>query len=209
MPLGCSTHIHHVLIHDQTNRNIIPCHAHPHSVRERMKDPRLRGADLYVARLGRPTNATEHSRPVAKYKVLAQNLPGHTEASTVCSSTFSKATTGSLHDELVNPNPRQIIPTKSSATSQPSARATDSKPCYRCIEYMHSAGIARVFWTDGNGCWKSDKVRNLVVALQSPHPESGSFFVTKHEVLLLKRLFDRDQTDAGKLGSSHSGRSHK
>lgn len=150
--LGCSTHIQHVLIHDQTNRNIIPCHAHPHSVRERMKDPRIGGADLYVARLGRPTIATKHSRPVATSKVLAQSLAEHTEASTVCSSTISKATTGSLHDELVNPNPRQSTPTKPSATSQPSARATDSKPCYRCVEYMHSAEIAIVFWTDENGC---------------------------------------------------------
>ncbi|KAF1352251.1 hypothetical protein BDV97DRAFT_397289 [Delphinella strobiligena] len=192
-----------------TNRNIIPCHAHTHSVQERMKDPRLRGADLYVARLGRPTNATKHSRPVTKSKVLAKSLPNYMEASTVCSSIIGKATTGSLHDELVNPNPRQIIPTKPTATSQPSARATDSQPCYRCIEYMHSVGITRVFWTDENGRWKSDKVRNLVVALQSPHPESGSVFVTKHEVLLLKRLFDRDQTDAGNLGSTHSGRSRK
>jgi hypothetical protein len=60
---------------------------------------------------------------------------------------------------------------------------------------MASVGIKRVFWTTGAGTWESAKVRDLVDELdklgleQSPDAATtlGSAFVTKHEVLMLRR----------------------
>ena len=60
---------------------------------------------------------------------------------------------------------------------------------------MHSAGIKRVFWTNTKGEWESAKVQQLVDALESSGDGEGEgdegkvsgFFVTKHEVLMLKR----------------------
>jgi len=73
---------------------------------------------------------------------------------------------------------------------------------------MHSVGIKRVFWTNSKGEWDGGKVRDLVDALElsgsSPDPSDGDgcginggasggatgngVFVTKHEVLMLRRL---------------------
>ena len=62
---------------------------------------------------------------------------------------------------------------------------------------MHSAGIKRVFWTNAKGEWEGAKVQQLVDALESGGVGVGngngdkgkvsSLFVTKHEVLMLKR----------------------
>lgn len=69
----------------------------------------------------------------------------------------------------------------------------ESRPCYRCISYMHSVGIKRVFWTSSEGRWEGAKVRDLVDHLEGTATTSGDplglpVFVTKHEVLLLRRL---------------------
>lgn len=62
---------------------------------------------------------------------------------------------------------------------------------------MHSVGIKRVFWTNVEGQWEGAKVRDLVEALEGGGGEEASdegarvdkgAFVTKHEVLLLKRI---------------------
>lgn len=63
---------------------------------------------------------------------------------------------------------------------------------------MHSAGIKRVFWTNNEGQWECEKVRELVDALDGPMSlddggstgpsGTGSVYVTKSEVLLLKGL---------------------
>lgn len=72
---------------------------------------------------------------------------------------------------------------------------------------MHSVGIRRVFWTNGNGGWDGAKVRDLVDALDrsmSPAgdgdeagergeggmggPVGNGLFITKHEVLMLRRM---------------------
>jgi hypothetical protein len=61
---------------------------------------------------------------------------------------------------------------------------------------MASAGIKRVFWTNDKGDWEGAKVRDLVDALdnmgsQQPGGISAtlsSVFVTKHEVLMLRRM---------------------
>lgn len=72
---------------------------------------------------------------------------------------------------------------------------------------MHSVGIRRAFWTNENGLWESGKVRDLVDAFDRSTItttttdcgfENGGYdvgaavgngvFVTKHEVLMLRRL---------------------
>ena len=62
---------------------------------------------------------------------------------------------------------------------------------------MHSVGIKRVFWTNDAGEWEGGKVRDLVNALDNSMdgvagegkggPIGNGVFVTKHEVLMLKR----------------------
>lgn len=41
-------------------------------------------------------------------------------------------------------------------------RYADSRPCWRCLEWMYWAGIKRVFWTDTEGAWHGDKVTALL-----------------------------------------------
>jgi len=67
---------------------------------------------------------------------------------------------------------------------------------------MHSVGIKRVFWTNDAGEWEGGKVRDLVSALNSSMesvanggdtggrggPMGNGVFVTKHEVLMMRRL---------------------
>lgn len=155
------------------------------SVSERKKHPRLNGADLYVARLG--------------WKGPSGNSQccDTTDDLDTSSPIPSKALTGSLHDELTRPPPvsKPIVSlTEADAEKQPSVLA--SRPCYRCISYMNSVGIKRVFWTTDTGAWEGAKVRNLVDALDGL--TSGdtidtatalkNVFVTKHEVLMLRRI---------------------
>jgi hypothetical protein len=65
---------------------------------------------------------------------------------------------------------------------------------------MHAAGIARAFWTNAHGEWECAKVRDLIDALEEEGSGSNSgdgddgkgkdasVFVTKHEVLMLRRV---------------------
>ena len=60
---------------------------------------------------------------------------------------------------------------------------------------MDSVGIKRVFWTNGHGNWECAKVRDLMDALDNicygensnEGNDLGNIFVTKHEVLMLRR----------------------
>ncbi len=175
-----------------------------HRVAERMKDSRLNGADLYVARLGRAGKVNHHNCGCH----LNQSISSVADAAAVVdtggeqknidigASAKPKPLTGSLHEELRFQQPVE----ESNPSVHQNARltATHSRPCYRCISYMHSAGIKREFWTNYQGEWEGGKVRELVDALECPNPSTGevttgqsatgAVYVTKTEVLLLKGL---------------------
>ena len=176
-----------------------------HQVAERTKDARLNGADLYVARLSREGKVNHYECGCQHDKaesIVETTAAGESpERSMVDSSSLNRMQplTGSLHDELRYPTarePKRAAPKAEPAVQQ--ATATYSRPCYRCISYMHSAGIKRVFWTNARGEWEGEKVRELVDALENPKSASsgdptkslggGSVYVTKSEVLMLKGL---------------------
>ena len=152
-----------------------------------MKLPRLNGADIYVARLGWKTQPAAHG----SLACCAED-----DANTDRDS-LSRPSTGSLHDELLNPE-RKSKPATNSVGAANSKRPSvlSSRPCYRCISYMASVGIKRVFWTTDAGVWEGAKVRDLVDALDKLGEEKSSdataalhsVFVTKHEVLMLRRM---------------------
>ena len=175
-----------------------------HQVAERMKDFRLKGADLYVARLAKAGKANhydcgcQYETKSPKAKPGSGNVEdGDPQPEDPGLIPKTKHPTGSLHDELRFPTPSE----KPKSAGKPPAKghhltATHSRPCYRCISYMHSAGIKRVFWTNTKGEWEGGKVRELVDALEAPMPPksdgplgaTGAVYVTKSEVLLLKGL---------------------
>ena len=166
-----------------------------------MKDSRLRGADLYVARLSwkRPSPAPPKSR---------NRRPRGSESTSdraADTNAIERVLTGSLHDELLQPLPPTRPTPERPVATDPMSATLLSRPCYRCISYMDAVGIKRVFWTNGEGGWDGGKVRDLVDGLESRGSvgdcgehggnvgSSGGVagngvFVTKHEVLMLKRL---------------------
>ncbi|KAL8811435.1 MAG: hypothetical protein Q9223_007533 [Gallowayella weberi] len=174
-----------------------------HQVAERMKDPRLNGADLYVARLGKKGHVN-HYDCGCRYDKHTAKSPGtevvdSTEPSPrdSTSSPQAKLPMGSLHEELRFPSSTEKDrPISESGSKSELLTATHSRPCYRCISYMHSAGIKRVFWTNNKGEWEGGKVRDLVDSLEAPLLPSGdgtmggagSIYVTKSEVMMLKGL---------------------
>lgn len=170
-----------------------------------MKVPRLNGADLYVARLGRAGKVDhfdcgcerDQSTALKEGKSNITEVEGN--SAEPANPSKPSTPTGSLHEELRFPSPKQDNkPIPPSESKGPLLTASQSRPCYRCISYMHSAGIKRVFWTNNKGGWEGGKVRDLVDALESPvspggHSSTGasganSVYVTKSEVLLLKGL---------------------
>ncbi|KAL8702915.1 MAG: hypothetical protein Q9201_003921 [Fulgogasparrea decipioides] len=180
-----------------------------HHTAERMKDSRLNGADLYVARLGRVWKndhfdcCCPHNDPMvaADDATIVKRGSEEQQLTDPKTSPKMKPLTGSLHEELRFPSPSDETsrPTAqhSVSESKPIFTASYSKPCYRCVSYMHSAGIKRVYWTNDDGEWEGGKVRDLVDALEGPMPldknvstggaaGAGSIYVTKSEVLMLK-----------------------
>lgn len=65
---------------------------------------------------------------------------------------------------------------------------------------MRAVGIRRVFWTNDSGGWEGGKVKDLVDGLDGVATESATgeqegggpmgngVFVTKHEVLMMRRI---------------------
>ena len=154
------------------------------SMMERKQCPRLSGADLYVARLGWCVPAKGGSAECCDALPRAEDVKPERQAS------------GSLHDELLDPNPRHGSTAAAAAQHDEHERwVRESRPCYRCVAYMSSAGIKRVFWTTKAGKWEGAKVRDLVDALDGlgsgdmvdVHATAGEVFVTKHEMLMLRR----------------------
>lgn len=191
-----------------------------------MKHPRLNGADLYVARLGWRKDAANTKRGKESKSGRAASTCGavslppsedglssqapenaDTSALSTASATLGGPVERSLHDELRNPHPRpRTIPQPAAANAErfDCGAVHASRPCYRCVAYMHSVGIRRVFWTNEEGEWEGGKVRDLVDALEGSGasavgdedgeglggPTGNGVFVTKHEVLnlMLRRL---------------------
>ncbi|KAH3917613.1 hypothetical protein HBH56_042670 [Parastagonospora nodorum] len=170
----------------QNESMLMPTGQTGRSTRDRTKLPRLHGADLYVARLGWTFQSS-----VNESVACCVDLDDGAQAESP-----PRPSTGSLHEELRNPDfeakPAQKAPSRVDET-EPSVHS--SRPCYRCISFMASVGIKRVFWTTGFGTWESAKVRDLVDALDNLGLEQPSnaaatlsnVFVTKHEVLMLRR----------------------
>jgi deoxycytidylate deaminase len=156
------------------------------SIRSRTKLPRLHGADLYVARLGWKVQGSSNQS-------VACCMDGEEGAE---EEPPPHIYTGSLHEELLNPHNHTTSTAKTPINAKEKEPSVlSSRPCYRCISYMLSAGIKRVFWTTGSGTWESAKVRDLVDALDNLGLEQpleaaatlSNIFVTKHEVLMLRR----------------------
>jgi hypothetical protein len=156
------------------------------SSQDRTKLPRLCGADLHVARLGwKPPDSSLESIPC--YMVP------HTD---VEANPSPRVATGSLYEELWNPH---IQPRPDTTTTDKPGEKHPSvlslRPCYRCITYISSVGIKRVFWTTSTGAWECAKVRDLVDAMDNVglgQPSNvatmlSNVFFTKHEVLMLRR----------------------
>jgi hypothetical protein len=176
-----------------------------HSSRERKKHPRLNGADLYVARIGwcktdAHVNAKRSNR--LEQSAILNPSPSSPESETTVSPSTTSISPGRLHDELLTPGPSAGEVSKRERASFVADLSTvrASRPCYRCISYMHAVGIKRVFWTNDAGQWEGGKVRELVDALDRSMesiaggqgdglggPLGNGVFVTKHEVLMLKR----------------------
>lgn len=154
------------------------------SVTDRKKYPRLVGADLYVARLGwkaPPNNANSCCGSPKELDDISTSPP--------------KPLTGSLHDELINPVSKSTSTISLPVTLEKQPSVLASRPCYRCISYMNSVGIKRVFWTTDTGMWEGAKVRDLIDAMEDlacadttdTAAAVNNVFVTKHEVLMLRR----------------------
>ncbi|KAI0127296.1 hypothetical protein BJ170DRAFT_694111 [Xylariales sp. AK1849] len=164
---------------------------------DRKKHPKLIGADIYVTRLLNYAPPKQETVPGAENDM--QTGDGELQYEMVCPSPTLPASsfpTGSLHDDVIckeaKPHPSASTTTDTSL----SMKATESRPCYRCVAYMDSVGIKRVSWTNAKGDWESAKVRDLVDLLEGTSAvsfgEGGSgvgLFVTKHEVLKLRRVF--------------------
>ncbi|KAK8065769.1 hypothetical protein PG997_012516 [Apiospora hydei] len=182
---------HHV-IEPLENHMLLPkgrAHASGRNLRDRMKHPKLIGADLYVIRIspsgeGHKREPSDHKKPKTTW---------HADTPETSSpSSASEVSTGSLYDELSFKEPVRLAPSISS-TKEPHLCAGESRPCYRCVAYMDSVGIKRVFWTTTSGDWECAKVSDMVQMLEGSMSDEANanigLFVTKHEVLRLRRMF--------------------
>lgn len=166
-------------------------------VQDRMKHPKLVGADVYVARLVNDTPPKKGGKKRRERQKQDVEPPKQFCLDTCSTVSDLSAPTGSLYDELIcrdlKPGPSLTIPEDVQGRPTPA----ESRPCYRCVAYMHSVGVKRVFWTTDKGRWEGAKIRDLIDQLNNTMQNEADtslglsvpgVFVTKHEVLLLKRL---------------------
>lgn len=172
-----------------------------HDMKDRMKHPKLVGADIYVTRLVNSPPVDDSKKGRRRKKQLAHDgVNDGTDPDCCASPTLSAMSTssGSLHDELACKEMKPQQPPVPRHEAQDRRAVAESRPCYRCVSYMHSVGIKRVFWTNSQGTWEGAKVRDLMDqldgAMTGPETDKSlglplpQVFVTKHEVLLLRRL---------------------
>jgi hypothetical protein len=112
-------------------------------VEARTKDLRLKGSDLYVARLG-SCNVTPpiSSRSPSRSRISSSKA----DKSTPLTATTPKSEPSSLYDELSpfsrstsHSSSRTADASELSPTHNPEIRA--SRPCYRCVSAMHAVCI--------------------------------------------------------------------
>ncbi|KAK9771781.1 putative CMP/dCMP-type deaminase domain-containing protein [Seiridium cardinale] len=165
------------------------------SLQSRRKHPKLVGADLYVTRLSNCVSSEVQQLGAEPISCKGEcESSGDTATADELSRAFPPCTTfsGSLHDELVckTRQPQLLGPAPYGKSFN--GKPAESRPCYRCVAYMDSVGIKRVFWTTSDGEWENAKVRDLVDLLDHPVDPDGNgsigLFVTKHEVLKLRRV---------------------
>ena len=158
-----------------------------------------------MARLGRTKGAAKDEKRSILSEHTASQMPAPANddeslplLTTSVSSNTSYSTSGSLHYELINKTPSTPPSSPPSCSLEEvgfSANILASRPCYCCVAYMESVGIKRVFWTNESGHWECSKVRDLVDTLDNSMenlgigggPTGNGVFVTKHEVLMLRR----------------------
>lgn len=161
-----------------------------------MKHPKLVGADVYVVRLANEDHGLDVKKKRLKEQSREKETAGDDDADTCSISSGLSGSTGSLYDELKSKGKESDPPISDLDTSPKKRPVAESRPCYRCVSYMHSVGIKRVFWTTSEGRWEGAKVRDLIDQLEGTMSSSDlslglpvqDVFVTKHEVLLLRRL---------------------
>ncbi|KAL9086331.1 MAG: hypothetical protein Q9159_004231 [Coniocarpon cinnabarinum] len=188
-----------------------------HRVRDRQRNPRLHGADLYVARLCVDNSADQPQGRSVALSHATMPSPLATSSSLPASNSLNNnrstdsetpRTPRSLHDELTCTSASSATPSASSCETQRSNsirhKAHASRPCYRCISYMHAMGIKRVFWTTQDGQWQGEKVARLMEVLEGngnasgtrgadEDVEIGEMYATKHEVLMMRRMMGKAQ----------------
>lgn len=170
-----------------------------------MKNPKLIGADVYIARLGKAPSRMRERSGSSSSSVLYSSDDDQTASETddpCCHSIPEPQRTssaGSLHDELKckghNSSRPALLAADSTEPAFDRCQIRDSRPCYRCVSYMHSAGVRRCFWTNSEGKWDSAKVRDLYDQLSGVgflDDATEGVFITKHEVLRLRRLARRE-----------------
>ncbi|KAI0139838.1 hypothetical protein GGR57DRAFT_509544 [Xylariaceae sp. FL1272] len=173
---------------------------------DRKKHPRLRGADVYVVRLGRKADDSDADR---KKRLGASgnnsgSLAARQTAKNKSESVETDAqmvSTGSLYDELVCKEAKKATDRPGSGSGGvvlDRGHVLESRPCYRCVLYMQSVGIRRCYWSNAAGEWESAKVRDLFDQCNGTigtggQAGAGEVFVTKHEILMLRRLYNVEQ----------------
>ncbi|QIW95187.1 hypothetical protein AMS68_000705 [Peltaster fructicola] len=175
--------------------------AQKQDIKHRQRSSRLNGADLYVARTGGCRNETMPSTVMdIQQDDTDTEMPRLAAMLSSDSSDSDRISTRSLHDELLNKWPRVLRSAPPDRPLYDRNTIHASRPCYRCVSYMHAAGIRRVYWTNAAGEWEGAKVAKLIAALDgddnSPGdggPMGNGLFITKHEVLQIRQRMERNK----------------
>ncbi|PWN53340.1 hypothetical protein IE53DRAFT_377410 [Violaceomyces palustris] len=139
---------------------------------DEMSDSRLRGADLYVVRLMQDTE----SKAKAKEQRKAQRA-----------AAAARGGASSAGQHQVNHHERRAAADGRKEQQESSPRYADSRPCWRCLEWMSWAGIKRVYWTNVNGDWEGGKVSILLDGEEADSDGYVRVHMTQYEHAALLR----------------------